>query len=276
MDKSLAKSTASAYHRYWLKYESFCNEIGRSPNKFRNSVIIMWLTRLYQDKLTYGSILSHLSGLRHYCIKKNIRANLDTGSIRMTLSGIKKDSPLPKKRGVVTRGHLKRLRCASQATLNNSNHVEFVAMVTMAFYGFLRPSEYCISEAGHHLSFGAIKLGRKKRSYIMKFNTYKHAVSRNRVEVNHQTVECPVKAFLAYRKITPFAASAPLFNVTCQEFRQRLQEVRKAAGIRTKLTPHSFRHGGATWASRQGWSDARIRAHGRWKSGAYRSYVRDC
>ena len=34
-----------------------------------------------------------------------------------------------------------------------------------------------------------------------------------------------------------------------------------------------LRRGGATWASLQGWSDSRIRAHGRWSSGAFKKYI---
>ena len=67
--------------------------------------------------------------------------------------------------------------------------------------------------------------------------------------------------------------TAPLFDVTLQEFRATLEDVRLAASIRTHLTPHCFRHGGATWAANQGWPDARIKAHGRWKSDAYKRYV---
>ena len=56
---------------------------------------------------------------------------------------------------------------------------------------------------------------------------------------------------------------------SCDEFAR----VAVVAGLQDNVTPHALRRGGATWASLQGWSDSRIRAHGRWSSGAFKKYI---
>ena len=68
--------------------------------------------------------------------------------------------------------------------------------------------------------------------------------------------------------------SAPLFDISVSKVRSMLVKVTLEAGVKHVITPHCLRHGGATWASKQGWSVARIQAHGRWRSQAYNSYIK--
>ena len=53
-----------------------------------------------------------------------------------------------------------------------------------------------------------------------------------------------------------------------------LQQCLAHAGVKTALTLHSFRRGGATWYSEQGITNAKLAAIGRWKSNAYLRYVK--
>ena len=81
-----------------------------------------------------------------------------------------------------------------------------------------------------------------------------------------------LKAYLNSMVEAP--SQQPLFDITTKEFREILEDLRQLAGIKSQITPHCFRVGGATWASKQGWSEARIQLHRRWKSGAHRIYIR--
>jgi integrase len=91
---------------------------------------------------------------------------------------------------------------------------------------------------------------------------------------------CPValvKKFLALRG----GISGPLFSypggtpISRHWFTQRLGECLRFAGLDPAFFKgHSFRIGAATEAAANGWSDAQIRRAGRWKSDAFKSYIR--
>jgi integrase len=196
----------------------------------------------------------------------------------MILQGIKRTAasgPMPKI--PVTVSDITRLLRASARVSREADHLRFAAMATVAFYGFLRPSELCVSRAGHQLLWGSVKFGSKGSSVILNFGTYKH--SRGSCSVKVRAVSgvghCPVEALAAYRDCCERRSRVvPLFNVSAAEFQSTLTDLCRVAGMKHHLTPHCFRHGGATWAGRQGWPDTRIRAHGRWNSDAYKCYVR--
>lgn len=65
-----------------------------------------------------------------------------------------------------------------------------------------------------------------------------------------------------------------LFPCTTLQAANWFQQCLKFSTIQSKLTLHSFRRGGATWYSEQGLTDAKLRALGRWKSEAYKCYVK--
>jgi hypothetical protein len=188
---------------------------------------------------------------------------------------VKKNAPTNPAKTPATRSHIKRLAVAAKKILPRKEHSCFVAMITLAFYGFLRPSEFCISPANHHLRWKSVKLGKHRRSLRLTLNSYKHSSQPSTITVAATASSCcPVKKFLAYSKTQGSVKKQPLFDVSLADFQSTLKHVAAVAKIKSHLTPHSFRHGGATWAAKAGWPDARIRAHGRWKSDAYKRYVR--
>ena len=151
-------------------------------------------------------------------------------------------------------------------------------MILVAFFGFLRPSEFCVTERGHYLTWGAVRLSRYGKHLTLRFSTFKHSTSEKKVKV--ESLEdaglCPIKAYSDYAgSITRKKSTGPVFAVPAREFARTLAKLRLSAGIKSRITPHSFRHGGATWASKRGWTDLQIRIHGRWSSGAYDTYIKD-
>jgi integrase len=193
----------------------------------------------------------------------------------MLIRGVKRGVTQNKQKPAVTISHLKRLSETAAKVLTKAKHCRFTAMVSIAFYGFLRPSELGVSPVGHHLRRSSVKLGSKGRSLRLALRTYKHSTQPKLIYVGVARECCPVKSFKEYTKVWKQPTKAPLFDMSVQEFRETLAYTSAVAKIKTKLTPHCFRHGGATWAAKLGWSDAKIRAHGRWNSDAYKRYVRD-
>ena len=69
-----------------------------------------------------------------------------------------------------------------------------------------------------------------------------------------------------------FADGSP---VKTSQFTQQLQQALNFCGLdSTKYKSHSFRIGAASLAAEKGLSDAQIRHLGRWKSDAFKLYIR--
>ena len=91
---------------------------------------------------------------------------------------------------------------------------------------------------------------------------------------------CPLTSMLAYLAVRP-ASPGPLFifhdgsPLSRPRLVQSLRQALRAAGVDdSHFSGHSFRIGAATTASAIGLSDSLIQTLGRWKSSAFRLYVR--
>lgn len=275
----MAPSTKKVYARHSKRLERFCQGLDIPQSKyFDDKTIEIWIADLKAKGLAHGTILSHLSAVRHHCLRHDIPAKLDSPRIRLALRGIRRSSmDCQITKTAASTSHLKRLIAASTEIMSEKDHCRFAAMITIAFFGFLRPSEFCITSANHELKRSAVKFGKKGRSVKLTLPTFKHSRNSASIRVDAASSKyCPVSCLATYLdSCGRHEEGAPLFEVTAREFQSTLETVRSAARIKSRITPHCFRHGGATWASNRRWTDARIKVHGRWKSDAYKRYIRD-
>lgn len=278
--KSVCQSTDTAYSRSWDMYNDFMRRVGiNTSERFSSTTMELWIAELSRNGKSHGSILTHISGIRHRCKGRGIDAStLDSPRVKLMMKGIKRVSAKGDKKPclAMTHSELQKLCCITE-TLDSFMHNSLTAMLAMAFYGFLRPSEYCISPAKHTLCWGDVKYGKSRRAIQLEFKTYKHSHTQATVTLTAMPgdITCPVEAMLRYRRSQRGRnKDTTLFKFTTEEFRAHFNSLCVRAGVRTQLTPHSLRRGGVTWATKAGWPDARIKAHGRWKSNAYMGYVR--
>ena len=96
----------------------------------------------------------------------------------------------------------------------------------------------------------------------------------------HVVLTCPVQILFDYLSLRGFS-NGPLFMtpdgaaVSRHFFSQILFLVFQRCGLdSSKYKGHSFRIGAATFAAENGFSDVQIRAMSRWKSDAFRKYIR--
>ena len=236
----------------------------------------LWVASLSRKGVSYGQVLSGLSAVRHHVKKHGRNAKLSSHRLELMLKSLKKKKKTTPEKKAVTLSHLKRL-CRVSNILNTPEALLLRAMTTLAFFGFLRPSELCMSTSGHTLLRKDVKLGKNETCCYVRFKTFKHSVATQKIKIDKQAPRliCPVENLSAYLDSTTTASpERPLFDITTTEFKNTLDTLCHAAKIKSKITPHCFRVGGATWASKQGWSESRIQSHGRWKSGAYKTYIK--
>ena len=91
---------------------------------------------------------------------------------------------------------------------------------------------------------------------------------------------CPVQALQSFCTLRG-SRSGPLFtsadgsSVSTHHFSQALNQCLTFCGLdNSHYKPHSFRIGAASFAADQGFIDSQIRGLGRWKSDAFKVYLR--
>ena len=91
---------------------------------------------------------------------------------------------------------------------------------------------------------------------------------------------CPVRLMKSYLKLRDNKQGALFifpdgYLITLSFFINLKKKTLKLAGLSDKFYKgHSFRIGGATIEAANGYSDAQIKSMGRWKSGAFKKYIR--
>ena len=155
----------------------------------------------------------------------------------------------------------------------------------LAYFGCLRSAEYCPSPntasplTPAHISFhGPIGA----QYMVIRVNSSKTAMHGFRVVVGCSgTLVCAVCWMAAYLPVRPFPPSSPLF-ITAQGLplshsimTSAMRSLLRGAGYQSEgFTPHSLRAGAATDAAQRGLPDSVVQQLGRWKSQAFRVYLR--
>ena len=157
-------------------------------------------------------------------------------------------------------------------------------MYLLAFFAFLRCGEICKSK--HTLMFHQVQLSQPGEAGYLTviFYSFKHNTDsrpfRLKVQAREPASLCPVKAlqkFITVRGTDP----GPLFcfpgglPVPPQLFAEQLRTDLNFCNLDTRFyKSHSFRIGAASYALSQGCSDSAIQIMGRWRSDAFKKYLR--
>lgn len=209
-----------------------------------------------------------------------------TFATKATMAGLKRifaslDQPRPRR--PVTLALLFQLRALLD--LSSFQARRSWAMCLFAFFGCLRISEY----ASSRLRLRHVKVVKIRGRYSVRLTIAFSKTQLLPTQVylaERSDALCPVRAWLAYRLSLSPASSAdgdlPAFQlhpedgapVSIHAFGRFL----KLVADRLHLDPasfsgHSFRRGGATALYQAGVPESQIKAHGRWKSDAFRRYI---
>ena len=181
------------------------------------------------------------------------------------------------------------LEALSRSTLlNDYDKVLFGAMFALAFYCFLRVGEFTVrdytrsQEIIQRADLEFITVSPGIPALQLTLTNFKRNVARTPFHIavpsNMNSQFCPVGLLRVY-SMCRGAKPGPLFchedfsPVTRGEFTAQLNALTRSMNWQN-VTPHSFRIGAATTASANGISDATIQRWGRWKSDAYKRYIR--
>ena len=208
--------------------------------------------------------------------------------LKKTLHSLRKQSPKIDSRLPITLTILELLNNASQKVIGSYvERVLFQCMMTVAFYGLLRVGEITVSKS----SFGGINTSdltwnTNASSVSISLSDYKHSAPGkvHFIQLKSQANPnlCPLlhlKRWLATRPSDPglLFTLADGKGISRDWFVTYLHRCLLFCNLDPKFYKgHSFRIGGACHAALiLGFSDSQIRLLGRWKSDAFKKYIRN-
>ena len=242
--------------------------------------------------------VSHLADrkISHKTIKLQHRGFIDNISdsfhLRQVLLGIKKTNSYKKRvRLPITINLLTSMEAKLPWILNPTDRVMLQAAMRLAFYGFLRSSEFCAPSDTHfdplcHLTSGDVVFHLRQG----KFHHLQVNIKQSKTDPcrSGQTIYigatnnqfCPVSSLYSYLSLRP-SSRAPLFTflsgayLTCASLVTHVHTLLSMNNIPHSLyNSHSFRSGARTTCSYmpQVVSDKTIQILGRWRSDSHKLY----
>jgi hypothetical protein len=182
----------------------------------------------------------------------------------------------------------------SRLSLNYDNTVLWAAM-TLAFFGCLRASEFCVTSSTFSptvnlcLSDVSFLSSGQGRFYNIHIKRSKTDTLNKGFQLPIGCSECQVCAYCSMRHMLALRSThhllcdpdSPLFlfmsgsHLTKVQFVTQIRLYLALAGLDSQsYSGHSFRAGSATSAALSGLSDWEIQLLGRWTSSVYQSYIR--
>ena len=247
---------------------------------------------LAQENLAYNTIKTYFAAVRYFHMNSNHLPTYTsqlTPRVRQVLQGIQRHQAhmcSPTTRLPITI----QIKAILQQHPHSYHNIMMWAACCMAFFGFLRCNEFTVpAQIGYdpavHLSYSDVAVD--NRDYptmvVISVKQSKTDPLRSGAQITLGATEddiCPVKALMPYLAIRG-SQPGPLFltkdnhYLTQSAFRANLSSLLQEVGLDTKsYNTHSFRIGAATSAESAGLTESQIKSMGRWKSDAYRRYIK--
>ena len=292
----LAKSSRKTYAAGKRRYFNFCKLVGKKLIPTTECTLTLFVTHLATSNTSLRTIKVYLAAVRHMHVCKGLHKQFNyqvTPRLHLILRGIKKRQAgrrFTKPRLPITIPIPRSIKTPLSKEASSYDSTTFWAMCCLAFFGFLRVSEFTIPaensyDSSCHLSLGDIAVDNRTKSRLLqlflkqsKTDPYKQG-TKVYMGTTDSTV-CPVKAVLSYlqkRSTQP----GPLFVTekekgwTRSTFCARLKSVLHKRKLDNNCyNTHSFRIGTATSASLAQLPDDHVQMLGRWRSNAFQQYIR--
>ena len=274
-------------------YLSFCRAYNIPPWPASETTLRYYCVHAYRT-IRHPSIMVYLAAIRHSHLERGYQDPLiDKPLLDYLCKGIRRHQ------GYQTRARLpltSSLLTDLRTTLNHSSAINSYdkqamwAAITLGFYGFLRAGEFTTNhnrqyEISRHLLLKDVTLATGSYSVVIKGSKTDQDRRSVKLKVGATgTTTCPVRAMRAFLKEATHRRSTPLFTLSSGQYltRTKLTSSLRLLLEATGLTPeqaaryssHSLRIGAATEAAAAGLPTWLIQTAGRWRSDAYRRYIR--
>ena len=255
------------------------------------------------SETTLRYFCAHLSALTSYPTIKVYLAGIRLLHIENGFADPTKEAPLlhylctairrsqstpPKKRQPITVSLLKIMeKELFRSNLPSRDKSAYWAAFILAFYGFLRASEYTTPSSSQyssttHLTVRDVTITTSSlQLHLKRSKTDRYDKSAKLIVGPTHSLTCPVRAMQKYLAIHQRERRGSLFTlqsgkfITCRDVSSIPQQLLRSANLDwERYSGHSYRVGAATAAAAAGLPDHLIKTLGRWHSRAYQGYTR--
>ena len=252
--------------------------------------LIEFMAYLVNKGYTAATVSSTTSAVGYLHRMGNYTDPTDNFKVKKALIGVHRLAKSGDQRLPITQPILHKLLRAVEDTGKEAYDKTMIkAMFLLMFYGLLRVGEITIGKQADKskvINFNDVKVyakGAKFSSLAITMRDFKHNLPTNSVTIKIKATHrefCPVSHVMAYLGKRG-GDQGPLFvkksgnPVSRAFFRKYFTACVAHTGLdKSKYKPHCFRIGGTTRYAELGYSDAVIQRMGRWKSPAFRRYIR--
>ncbi|XP_066437473.1 uncharacterized protein [Eleutherodactylus coqui] len=282
VEASVSKGTWRSYNTVWSAWLAFTGGRVAGGSAARGAIMDM-LSTLRSRRASFDVAKKHLAGVAFLLKLHGIEDVTKDFAIRQILRGWKKDKRRVDARRPITYNLLCKLLDVLEATCVNAEEaLLFRAAFMLAFFAALRISELVPASKK--------KVGGLLFNDVLLLNdTLRVRVSRSKTDIYGRgewlsigslgARWCPVdtvRRYLASRVTSgQFLVHASGLPLTRFQFSSVLRASLREVGLEaSEFGTHSFRIGAATTAELGGMNEVEVKRLGRWRSQAYKSYVR--
>ena len=277
LNAALTEGTQHAYKHAVTSFTAFSTTHFPAYSVFPASIgaLATFIAHLFSQNYapaTLNKLADMADPTQHFVVKK-------------LLAGAKKLAAKPDTRLPITPTVLHQIVNATPFIVS-SHYVRCMlqSMFLLCFHAFLRIGEITIhSKAWHEFVIQVSDVTISTSSLTLVMCHFKHNTSGRPVTLSISRTHdkyCPVLALSRFLQVRataqgPLYACANAYPVSRNFFCEHLTKTLKYAGLDPdKYKGHSFRIGAATAAADAGLSETQIQTMGRWKSTAFKRYIR--
>ena len=284
LQRSLSPTTWSQYGKVWNEYERFARSILEIPTALPILPFqaVLFFASLHQKGLAASTIRSAGSAISFLHKLQGMPDTMGSFLITKFLQGLSNSTITHDVRLPITRAIFYRmLRTFPVMGFSLYKTALLRALYLTMFHGFLRVGEATSkSSAASPIQYSDPTVNSQGAVVILR--QFKHSKMPHRVELmrDKEVSICPVRALEDFTYLRGGVDGA-LFSTpggkpyATSTARDDLPSVLSFCGLDTKrYKSHSFRIGAASDAALRGFSDVQIRLMGRWRSDAFRQYIR--
>ena len=152
LQSGLTTSTIANYRAGYRNYLKFCKTAGRKPVPTSECTLSLLTTYLATRNISAATIKVYLSAVRHMHLRRDLHNHFNrqlTPRLHLILRGIRKRQACTQQRLLVTFQILCKLK---KLLIKNPSYyaITLWAMCCLAFFGFLRVSEFTIPTPGSY------------------------------------------------------------------------------------------------------------------------------
>ena len=282
LSASLSVATRTQYQRVWNRFNQFIRETQLQPALPASvAAIALYITHLTSPPCpsSPATIATNISAIAYFHKMAGAQDPTSHFLIRKILKGTTKLYPTCDLRIPISPTVLHALVASTQHIAFSPYETAMCgAMYALMFHAFLRLGE--VTASPHNIAVHQVAV--TSTSIALTFTSYKHSQGHpiTLYIPASSSPTCAVTLLSAYIKVRGLHPG-PLFcypghiPVSPARFRLLLAMSLARCGMaKVKITPHSFRIGAATFAATKGHTTSQIQAMGRWKSDAFKQYIR--